>query len=564
MSITKKSLLAAKPPSLKPRKVRKPPVTVSHTQNGTSSAPLSKAAAERLKQQERREAKAEPQPFWVPHSPVVRHASEAMAKLIASSETKRSGATIKTLCLAGHVTAKKATFALTVQTLRYLPVLQQVVEAVHLLEKHPKLTPPVAFVLCYEVLFGQSFKPMGPAERCMYNAKAALREQLQLLVTKSKVKSVEDLLPATLKKEATSRPRSVRVNTCLMTVAEAKAWLASPPEEHSAFVVEEQAVQSDELLPDVLVLPAGTNMHDHPLVLEHKLIPQSRSSCMAAHAVDPQRGEHVVDCCAAPGNKTSHLAALLGGSGRVDAFEKNEKRAGHLSRNIEACCASNVTVHQGDFLKVDTSAQEWAGVSAVLLDPSCSGSGTTHNRMDFLLPSTWQTGDAETQAAAAEATTERIEKLAEFQEAALRHAFTFPSLQRLVYSTCSVHRRENEDVIAAVLPDAHSQGFRLKDPFPSWHRRGLPVVAGAEKLVRVDPEDDQTDGFFIAVFHKHSSSSLSHRRPSAGKKDAPLSLGKPKKVGKGVTTSVAAARAGANLANKDSKNNGKRRKRVND
>ncbi len=58
------------------------------------------------------------QPFWVPHAPVVRHSSEAVSKLLSASETKRSGASIKSLCLAAHVTAKKATFALTVQTLR--------------------------------------------------------------------------------------------------------------------------------------------------------------------------------------------------------------------------------------------------------------------------------------------------------------------------------------------------------------------------------------------------------------------------------------------------------------
>ena len=95
-----------------------------------------------------------------------------------------------------------------------------------------------------------------------------------------------------------------------------------------------------------------------------------------------------------------------------------------------------------------------------------------------------------------------MEKLAEFQEAALRHALHFPALQRLVFSTCSVHRRENEDVIAAVLPFARELGFRLMDPFPGWHRRGLKVVAAAEKLIRVDPQADQTDGFFIAVFQR--------------------------------------------------------------
>lgn len=55
--------------------------------------------------------------------------------------------------------------------------------------------------------------------------------------------------------------------------------------------------------------------------------------------------------------------------------------------------------------------------------------------------------------------------------------------------------------MAAVLEDATALGFRLADPFPAWHRRGVAgLVEGAEKLVRVDPDEDGTDGFFVALF----------------------------------------------------------------
>ena len=85
----------------------------------------------------------------------------------------------------------------------------------------------------------------------------------------------------------------------------------------------------------------------------------------------------------------------------------------------------------------------------------------------------------------------------------MKHALLLPSLQRLVYSTCSVHERENEAVVAAVLPEAQRLGFHLVNPFPQWHRRGIAgSVEGAEKLVRVDPYEDETDGFFIAVFER--------------------------------------------------------------
>jgi uncharacterized membrane protein YgcG len=93
------------------------------------------------------------------------------------------------------------------------------------------------------------------------------------------------------------------------------------------------------------------------------------------------------------------------------------------------------------------------------------------------------------------------------QEAALCHALGFPALERLAYSTCSVHRRENEDVVAAVLPAARAAGFDLVDPFPGggWARRGeagsLPGGRAA-RVVRTDAREDGTDGFFVAVFER--------------------------------------------------------------
>ena len=71
-----------------------------------------------------------------------------------------------------------------------------------------------------------------------------------------------------------------------------------------------------------------------------------------------------------------------------------------------------------------------------------------------------------------------------------------------------VHAEENELVVAAVLEEAQRKGLRLVDPFPAWPRRGLPLVAGADLLVRTDPFKDGTDGFFVAVFQKIGSEEI--------------------------------------------------------
>jgi len=63
-----------------------------------------------------------------------------------------------------------------------------------------------------------------------------------------------------------------------------------------------------------------------------------------------------------------------------------------------------------------------------------------------------------------------------------------------------IHPEENELVISAVLAEAGSRGFALFDPFPRWERRGLPLCPGAQLLVRTDPDEDGTDGFFVAAF----------------------------------------------------------------
>ena len=67
-------------------------------------------------------------------------------------------------------------------------------------------------------------------------------------------------------------------------------------------------------------------------------------------------------------------------------------------------------------------------------------------------------------------------------------------------SLLQIHPEENEFVVKSALEEAISRGFELYDPFPDWHRRGLPLMPCSDKAIRVDAEKDQSDGFFLACF----------------------------------------------------------------
>lgn len=93
--------------------------------------------------------------------------------------------------------------------------------------------------------------------------------------------------------------------------------------------------------------------------------------------------------------------------------------------------------------------------------------------------------DAQSQENEGEAETEaRIAALADFQRKAILHAFRFPSVKKVVYSTCSKHRQENEDVVNHVL-NAQTEFVLADGVFPQWSRRGLPLFEGGKNLQSV-------------------------------------------------------------------------------
>ncbi|MBA0575119.1 hypothetical protein Golob_025161 [Gossypium lobatum] len=402
-----------------------------------------------------------------------REAAKVLRSVLQGDAHRRAVASIKSLVYSPSIKNKKATFALVCQTLKHLPIIKDVLEGANILNSRWKRQVELVYIITYDILFGQEISFVGDAEKFLLQRKVSLQSALARLLVRKKMKRIEDLLDHYQTPDV-SKPRYVRVNTLKLDVDSALIELRK-----------QYMVEKDDLVPDLLKLPPKCDLHDHPLVMNGSVFMQGKASSMVAAALDPEPGWEVLDACAAPGNKTVHLAALMRGKGKVIACELNKERIKRLADTVRLSGAY-IEVFHSDFLSLDPKDPPYSKVRAILLDPSCSGSGTVAERLDHLLPS---------------------------------HA-AVPQVERIVYSTCSIHQLENEDVVKSILPLAASHGFRLATPFPQWHRRGLPVLEGFEHLLRTDPVEDK-EGFFIALFIREEGSVI---HPSLSPDSSHLSL----------------------------------------
>ena len=265
---------------------------------------------------------------------------------------------------------------------------------------------------------------------------------------------------------ADNRPAeaAIRANTLRITPEHLQTQLPVPS--HPA-----------DALPEGLILDAPFDAFSSPLWEQGLFMPQSRAAMAVARTLDPQPGDTVLDLCAAPGGKTTHLAALTDNRAPITAVERHPGRADALRRTATRMGATAVTT-----VTADAADHRPTTYDRVLVDPPCSDLGTLAARPD----ARWrkQPSDPETLSALQR-------RILEAGAAALRPGGT------LVYSTCTISPAENEHVIEAFL--ASHLDFRLDQPpsdLPVWDHPKVPGMA------QTLPHRDGTDGFFIARLHR--------------------------------------------------------------
>ena len=187
---------------------------------------------------------------------------------------------------------------------------------------------------------------------------------------------------------------------------------------------------------------------------------QDISSMTVAHAADPKKGDYIIDVCAAPGGKSSHLAELLEGSGMVEARDLTEYKVGLIEENILRHDLHNMKAVQQDATLFDEASVEKADI--LICDLPCSGLGVIGRKSDIRY----------------KMTAEKAHDLAVLQQEMLDTVWKYVKRGgKLIYSTCTIHKEENEDNVAAFL-QKHPQ-FTLVE-----QRQIFPM--------------EGSDGFFVA------------------------------------------------------------------
>jgi len=452
-----------------------------------------------------------------------------------------------------------------------------------------QLTPILALLLTHDLLLAKN----GVAAAANHVLKLAItrhKARLSAELTKARIRhgyaTIEAFREAVndgeLEKDEGDAPKSrhprwVRINTVKTTLqqqlsttfagfvkTEDLSKILSAPKKSKIYY-------EDPHIPNLLALPSKIDLSRSIAYTKGQIIFQDKASCFPAYLLDPQPDDgDVIDATAAPGNKTTHLAAIVsdrrrpGEEQKVIAFERDKGRTFTLQKMVKLASADSIVQVKGssDFIAAKPGSDEYANVGAILLDPSCSGTGIVgrDDAIKMHLPESPNSRSApqkpekgkkrkrddELKEADPSATldldmddstpeetpmhgklAERLTALSSFQLHILNHAMRFENAHKITYSTCSIHFDENEGVVFQALASsvARERGWSILkrdqqvDGMKKWHRRGvwedekLEIDVDEslksdvlEACIRCDKGTEEgTMGFFVAAFVRDGS-----------------------------------------------------------
>jgi len=268
-------------------------------------------------------------------------------------------------------------------------------------------------------------------------------------------------------------PLTLRTNTLKNSREELMERLRSKELAASPTIFSEDGIQLDSPPP----------VSELPFFKEGPYIIQDEASQLVTSVLDPKPGEKILDGCAAPGGKTTHIAQKMENRGEICALDLSKEKNDLIK---EICVRLGITIVKTMIRNSTHPLPETMMFDRVLADVPCSGLGTLRKNPDLK----WRKGE------------EDIKRLSELQTAILNNLSMYvKSGGVLGYSTCTVFREENEEVVESFLKN-HPE-FRLDPMAEVLPEKFHPLIRN--RYLKTFPPKDEMDGFFIARLIKKAS-----------------------------------------------------------
>lgn len=189
-------------------------------------------------------------------------------------------------------------------------------------------------------------------------------------------------------------------------------------------------VEEGVICPEAIIIKKGSGIEKNSLYQKGSVTVQDESAMLVAPLLDLKEDDIVLDLCSAPGTKATHISEIMMNHGKVIAFDIHDHKLNLIKENVERLGITNLELEQGDALKVNA---KYVGLAdKVLLDVPCSGLGIIRKKPEIK----WNKKSND------------LTEIVKIQKEILENAWNYLKVGgELVYSTCTLNKKENEEVI---------------------------------------------------------------------------------------------------------------------
>lgn len=241
----------------------------------------------------------------------------------------------------------------------------------------------------------------------------------------------------------------------------------------------EYDIEEGYVCPEAVIIKGGSSIENNELFNSGFITVQDESAMIVSPVLDIQEGDTVLDLCAAPGGKTTHIAELLEGTGKVLAFDLHENKLSLIKENVERLGLANVEVEVMDATKLNS--KYIAASDKILIDVPCSGIGIIRKKPEIK----WNK------------TRKSLKELVPTQREIMENAWAYlKSGGTMVYSTCTLNKEENEDNVEWFL--TKHKDAKIEKIFLGNKDNLLYNSDGSLTIL----PNEYMDGFYIAKIRK--------------------------------------------------------------